>query len=89
MVNILAPVANVKDLVSELRAVIGGDVLGQVAGASELLEDIDDAEATDGRELMRHVRHYNNQAKPFKWTYRKTASRITSGVQLHMTQCTS
>ena len=28
------------------------------------------------RKLMRYIRHYNKHAKPFKWTYRKTASRI-------------
>jgi transposase len=28
------------------------------------------------RKLMRYIRHYNKHAKPFKWTYRHTDSRI-------------
>ena len=28
------------------------------------------------RKLMRYIRAYNKQAKPFKWTYKNTRNRI-------------
>ena len=28
------------------------------------------------RKLLKYIRHYNKDAKPFKWTYRNTANRI-------------
>jgi transposase len=39
------------------------------------------------RKLMRYIRSYNRQAKPFKWTYKNTRNRITpvadSNVTVH------
>jgi transposase len=29
------------------------------------------------RKLMRYIRYYNREAKPFKWTYRNIHHRIT------------
>ena len=29
------------------------------------------------KKLMRYIRSYNRQAKPFKWTYKNTRNRIT------------
>ena len=29
-----------------------------------------------GRKIMRYIRKYNQQAKPFKWTYRNPSNRI-------------
>lgn len=28
------------------------------------------------RKIMKYIRHYNKQARPFKWTYRNTSNRI-------------
>ena len=30
------------------------------------------------RKLMRYIRAYNQQPKPFKWTYKSTRNRIKS-----------
>ena len=41
------------------------------------------------RKIMRYIRSHNAKPKPFKWTYRNIAHRITASVHFSKTHCTS